>query len=352
MDEGSGQRLGEAAPGVLLDASDVTALGDYLADQGWLEPDERVVGAARAGEGNMNLTLRVTTTTRSVIVKQGRPWVEKYPTIAAPAERTLIEAAWYELAGRTDSVALRLPALLGLDPDANVIVLTDLGARGDYLHLYAGGTLPAAELDVLVDWLLELHRSFTGSPDAARIANMAMRRLNHEHIFELPFRPSNGLDLDAFTPGLSTIAAELSRDQRLLDATRRLGARYLDAATAAKGMTLLHGDYYPGSWLQAEEPWIIDPEFGFYGPPEFDLGVLLAHLQLASQPQALSVRALGRYCAGVDCVDMPLAKGFAAVEIMRRLLGVSQLPISLDLEGKRELIAEARIMIGAAGQRG
>ena len=43
----------------------------------------------------MNCTLRVTTTRRSFILKQARPWVEKYPQIAAPVERARVEAAFY-----------------------------------------------------------------------------------------------------------------------------------------------------------------------------------------------------------------------------------------------------------------
>jgi 5-methylthioribose kinase len=333
---------------VLLDVNDLPALEGFLAQRGWLEPGERLLGAERAGEGNMNLTLRVRTTTRSVIVKQGRPWVEKYPTIAAPAERTLLEAKWYALAGRVASVAARLPKLLAVDQDAKVLLMADLGARGDYLHLYCGGELGVVELDALVDWLLNLHGSFAGDPAAAQIKNIAMRQLNHEHIFEVPLRADNGLDLDAITPGLSAVAAQLRLDQGLLDAIDGLGARYMAVASTPGAMTLLHGDYYPGSWLQADEPWIIDPEFGFFGRPEFDLGVMLAHLDLAAQPAELAEHVLRRYTAAASRVDVSLARGFAGVEVMRRLLGVSQLPISFDLEGKRELIERARTLIEAS----
>src|SRR4051812_21791268 len=75
-------------PAYHLDAQDAEGLDAYLHRQGFLDLDERVVTVARAGDGNMNLTLRVTTPARSVIVKQGRPWVEKYPQIPAPTERT------------------------------------------------------------------------------------------------------------------------------------------------------------------------------------------------------------------------------------------------------------------------
>ena len=327
----------------MLSADDPGGLQRFLVQRGWLAPGEQVEAVARAGEGNMNLVLRVVTTSRSVIVKQGRPWVEKYPTIAAPVTRTVIEAEWYRIASRDMKVAKRVPQLLGLDPHSNVLMLTDLGVRGDYLHLYAGGLLKQRELESLVDWLAELHLAFRDDAGAAELSNLEMRELNHEHIFEVPFRPDNGLALDAITPGLIAVAAELRSDRRLLEAIRALGERYLGS-----GSTLLHGDYYPGSWLQAGEPWIIDPEFGFHGPPEFDVGVMLAHLRLADQPPELHDRALQRYTARIPGLDVRLAEGFAGVETMRRLLGVSQLPLTFGLTRKRDLIDQGRWLAIAA----
>lgn len=46
--------------------------------------DEVVEGVEREGEGNMNCVVRVMTSRRSFILKQSRPWVEKYPGFAAP----------------------------------------------------------------------------------------------------------------------------------------------------------------------------------------------------------------------------------------------------------------------------
>jgi 5-methylthioribose kinase len=328
-----------SAPAILLDPADPEALERYLRERGWLHRDERLLGVSPAGEGNMNLTLRVTTSTRSVIVKQGRPWVQKYPSIPAPAERTLVEAQWYATAGSVASLAARLPRLIAVDADARVLLMSDLGHAPDLLDLYGGGRLSGDQLDSLVDWLLELHGTFAGDARAARLENRAMRTLNHEHMFEVPLKDDDGLDLDAITPGLTELAAELRREPSLVEAVDALGRRYLDSGT-----TLLHGDFYPGSWLRAPEPWVIDPEFGFYGPPEFDLGVMLAHLELAGRAPELTERTVVRYLSA-SAIDLPLAWGFAGIEVIRRLLGVAQLPLSLDLAAKRELINRGRARI-------
>ena len=79
-----------------LDAGDPSGLRAFLTARGWLDPGERMIACTRAGEGNMNLTLRVRTERRSMVLKQARPWVEKYDHIEAPWERSLSERWFYD----------------------------------------------------------------------------------------------------------------------------------------------------------------------------------------------------------------------------------------------------------------
>src|SRR5262245_8736971 len=72
-------RAGSADGPWLLNVTDRVDVERYLVSQGMLTPDAMPITIARAGAGNMNLALRVTTQGGgSFIVKQGRPWVEKY----------------------------------------------------------------------------------------------------------------------------------------------------------------------------------------------------------------------------------------------------------------------------------
>src|SRR6185369_3978544 len=104
------------------------------------------------------------------------------------------------------------------------------------------------------------------------------------------------------------------------------------------GPCLLHGDYFPGSWLRmADGVKIIDPEFCFFGPPEFEIGVMLAHLYLARQPEDTIAAVVDFYRARAP-LEERLARQFAGVEIMRRLVGVSQLPLPYGPEEKEELL--------------
>ncbi|WP_223834388.1 phosphotransferase [Spirosoma profusum] len=111
------------------------------------------------------------------------------------------------------------------------------------------------------------------------------------------------------------------------------------------GATLIHGDYYPGSWLKTDYGTrVIDPEFVFLGHPEFDLGVMIAHLKLAQQDEVLAKQVLSQYRPTGD-LEPALLQGFTGVEILRRLIGLAQLPLSLDLKQKKALLEEAAEMV-------
>ena len=73
-----------------LDPSDISSLERYAKRRGFISINETLLSATKAGDGNMNLTLRLTTDARSLILKQARPWVEKYPHIPAPDSRALV----------------------------------------------------------------------------------------------------------------------------------------------------------------------------------------------------------------------------------------------------------------------
>ena len=59
------------------------------------------------------------------------------------------------------------------------------------------------------------------------------------------------------------------------------------------------------------------------------------------------MRALGSYNAPAR-FSFPLALAFAGVEVIRRLLGVAQLPLSADLATKQAWLATARQFVVAS----
>jgi 5-methylthioribose kinase len=322
-----------------LDGDNRVETERYLTARRLVGATDLPIAIERAGAGNMNLTLRVTPKSgASFILKQGRPWVEKYKHIPAPADRTRVEAAFYSLVQVDEVVARRMPSVIDFDADNRVLVLEDIRGR-DCTSIYAGEGMSMAAIGALLDWLAHLAQVAVPADRRAELSNRAMRVLNHEHIFTFPLRDGNGLDLDAITPGLQDAAAELTQDRAYCDAVAALGNRY-----RADGAALVHGDYFPGSWLQsAEDVRVIDPEFCFLGDPEFDLGVMSAHLTIAGCDgqvfDMISAAANGRR------LDPALVAGYAGVEIMRRLIGVAQLPLTFAIGRKRALLERSRRLV-------
>jgi len=324
----------------LLNPTDRDDVERYLVSQGMLAPDAIPIAVARAGAGNMNLALRVTTRdSRSFILKQGRPWVEKYAHIPAPFERTLVEAAFYAAVQSQPGVARRMPSVFHVDADNHVLLLEDIGSAGDFTSCYDDGAVTNATVAALLDWLQQLSQVTVPLDARSVFANRAMRALNHEHIFEFPLREANGLDLDGITAGLAGEARLLATDRPYARAVAALGSRYL-----TDGERLVHGDYFPGSWQKAADgPRVIDPEFCFLGDAEFDYGVLAAHLTIARCPSDVVARVMA---AAVERrLDATLVAGFAGVEIMRRLIGVAQLPLADDIGRKRALLRLSRQLV-------
>lgn len=324
-----------------LDAADLEGLDAYLKANTWLRADDRVLSAERAGAGNMNYVLRVKTEQRSVIVKQSRPWVEKFPHIDAPGERAIIEGQFYQLIQLNKSLRKYTPKIYGFDELSGIIILEDLGPASDFNAIYQkGNNLTEQELQELLKIMTLLHSSYNTDTTKERIFNRSMRKLNHEHLFVFPLMEDNGFNLDTVQGGLQGLAMSFKTDPHFKKRVLELGELYLE-----DGEYLLHGDFYPGSWLRTEEgPKLIDPEFCFFGPREFDLAVLFAHLKMAQQPEKYIQHVIDNYALKTSLSPVVLCN-FTGIEIMRRIIGLAQLPLHLTIEERADLLEQAYELI-------
>jgi len=327
----------------ILAAEELAEMEAYLRNKKWIAPDEDLISAKKPGEGNMNYTLRVRTNFRSFILKQSRAYVEKYPQVPAPRERALMEAQFYELIQTDERLYNYTPELVDVDKENFLIQLEDLGDYKDYSFLYQSDKQISDE-DVfqLGEFLSLLHGEFNSANMSPNLTNRAMRELNAEHIFNYPFLAENGFDLDTVTPGLQSLAMSYKTDAAFKTKVQSLSKHYLE-----DGPTLLHGDYYPGSWLKTlDSVKVIDPEFGFFGRAEFDLSVWIAHFKMAQQAGDPKSRILEAYTQKGK-LDMGVLDQLTGVELMRRLIGLAQLPLTIDLEEKDRLLKEAYALIMA-----
>jgi 5-methylthioribose kinase len=318
---------------------DLTTLAQQ---RGWLPDGSTISNLTKAGEGNMNKVMRASVRNAdsgdvtTIIFKQSLPYVAKFPDIPAPIERIASEHRFYQaVAERPPSQ--QMPELIGYAEEHHLLCFEDVGEGRDLSYLYKRGDEQTIPHQTLLTWLSQLHRLPIDTSN--HIENIGMRQLNHEHIFNLPFKTNNGLSfgtaVDNFRQSFLTPV--------LVDTAQQLGQMYLGKTEGISSHCLLHGDYYPGSWLAhpTVEVMIIDPEFTFVGPGEFDVGVYLAHLVMAGLSKNDIAEQLKLYSPPHN-YNPELAWQFAGIEIIRRILGVAQLPLNATDEQKVEWLKLAQ----------
>ncbi len=309
-------------------------LKQYFVSNGWMDYNENIRNIETPGEGNMNVVLRVITNTSSFIIKQSRPFVQKYQQIDAPVDRIDVEYQFYNTV-RNNILSAHMPKILGYDASEFVLALEDLGHCEDMSSIYSNRVIADATLRKLVQVLSQIHRSRVPVhfPE-----NLAMRQLNHQHMFVLPFLEDNGFQLDTIQEGLQDLSKTYKTNNALKKSISLIGQQYL-----SKGNTLLHGDFYPGSWMTKDDQlFVIDPEFGFVGFHEFDLGVMAGHIVIATSNENYVDSIYNLYA---EKVDRKLMAQVAGIEIMRRIIGLAQLPLKRTLTEKEYLLEIAKNMI-------
>jgi 5-methylthioribose kinase len=322
----------------MLNEDDPNRVDAFLQSVDFYAEGEKLERVSLAGDGNMNVVLRVETNTRSVILKQSRPWVNKYPDVEAPADRIYQENLFYEIVRQNEVLRKYTPEVYFFNQPNYILCLQDFGDASDFTDIYQKDLqLTKNEMADVSKTISELHFNFKDTPAEDRIENKALRTLNHQHIFVLPLEESNGFDLNLVMPGLQDKTAKFRTDATLKKLATELGELYLNG----NGSKLLHGDYYPGSWLRTSDGVkMIDPEFCFTGSAEFELGVTMAHLKMAQQPDSL-MKDLFVYYHFDEMFDGTLFSKFAGMEMIRRIIGLAQLPLDLSLAERLSLLDEA-----------
>ena len=307
-------------------------LTTYLKNKiGFLKLSEIINEIEIAGEGNMNVVLRIKTNKRTFILKQSRPFVQKYPDLPAPVDRINVEKKFYDLMDQNSF----FPEILGYLPSDYILLLEDLGKGEDLTSLYNTRRITS---DLIKEFTLGLYYIHKKKAPADYPENIELRKLNHDHIFELPFKENNSFNLDHIQKGLENLSNPFKKNNSLKEKVLYAGKIYLE-----KGNTLLHGDYYPGSWMRVgDNNYVIDPEFSFVGPKAFDLGVMSAHVIIASGKTSFLEEIYNMY---PEKVEFKIISLYCGIEIIRRLIGLAQLPIRRSLMEKKELLNFAEELI-------
>lgn len=235
------------------------------------------------GDGNLNLVFIVEGDQGAAVVKQALPYVrlvgDSWPL---PLKRSFFE--YHALTRQEARAPGSVPEIYHFDEDQALIVMEYLSPHIILRRaLIDGRELPKIARDI---GLFMARTLFRGSDlsmvtkdrkaDVALFAdNVELCDITENLVFSDPYFDAK---MNRHTsPQLDGLVAELRADRDLKVEAQRL--KHLFAANAE---TMLHGDLHSGSIMVTDtETRMIDPEFAFYGPIAFDVGMLLANFWMA-----------------------------------------------------------------------
>ena len=248
------------------------------------------------GDGNLNLVFIVEGTHGAAVIKQALPYVrmvgESWPL---SVRRSFFE--YHALTRQAERDLGRVPTVYFFDEDQAMIAMEYLtphvmlrqaliaGRKPNFLgeHL---GTFLARTLFRGSD--LQMQTSDRKRDMALFADNVELCGITENLIFSEPYFEA---EMNRHTsPHLDAFVAEIQDDRDLRIEAQRLKHLFISSAE-----TMLHGDLHTGSIMVTDdEAKVIDPEFAFYGPMAFDVGILLANFWMAYFSQRGHEDAAGR----------------------------------------------------------
>jgi len=304
--------------------------------------------AHEVGDGNLNYIFRIVdrATGRSVVLKQSGDTARISDQFKVSPDRNRIE---HDILVRYNALVPGLvPRVFAFDP---VLNLTAMEVLSDHVILrqgwLAGNAYPRAADDLAEFAAKTLVATSDGVLDpklkkalVKDFINPDLCEITEDLVFTEPFADLKRRN--DVTPSLVPfVEKELYGDDQL-----RLEAAKLKAGFLSGPQALVHGDYHTGSvFVRPDSTKVIDPEFAFFGPVGFDVGMLAANAIFAG----VSARASGRSSAEADGFLVRFIDRF--VERWTVLWATSVTDPSFRVPGYAEW-HRARVLADAAGAAG
>ena len=239
------------------------------------------------GDGNLNLVFAVKGPKDEIIIKQALPYVR----VVGESWPLTLDRAYYEYNAlirqekRDPGVA---PAVFYFNREQGLIAMECLSD-----HLILRGKLIAGEKVLHLGEVIGKHcarLAFRGSDLSMQASekktdvslfqgNIELMAITENLVFTDPYFDA---EMNNHTPGLEP-TIKILRDDVLM----KTNAQHMLKKFTSHTETMCHGDLHSGSIMCTEtKTRVIDPEFAFYGPMGFDLGMNIANLLMAyfSQP--------------------------------------------------------------------
>ncbi len=270
-------------------ASITFAVSEQLSSEN-LAQIQRVIGGEPSswnldeiGDGNVNLIFRLRGPLGQVLIKQAVPYLrcvgESWPLS--------LRRNYFELKALEAHAAVapqHLPRVLGFNEASAAMIMEFFGEHVILRRGVMQGIRYPKLADHITDYMAKtlFYTSDLYLSAAAKKAqlqlfceNVELCKITEDLIFTDPYRPHAEQNRHT-SPQLDALATSFCEDAELKVAITELKAKFLTSTEA-----LIHGDLHTGSiMVNQSETKVIDPEFAYYGPMGFDVGLLLANFLL------------------------------------------------------------------------
>ena len=234
------------------------------------------------GDGNLNFVYMVKSSKKSVILKQAVPFLrcvgEEYP-LSRLRMSFEIEALKIE----KDICHDLVPEIFYSSHDMSLVVMQNLDnhkiLRGEMIERKIFPLLSEHISDFLADTLFYTSDFYLSSAqkkeNVKKFINIELCKITEDFIFTHPYEDN---DTNEYNPKLDmNLVKAFRQDADIKVAVANMRYKFMSEAQA-----LLHGDLHSGSiMLNEKETFVIDPEFAFYGPMGFDIGIYIANLVMS-----------------------------------------------------------------------
>ena len=239
------------------------------------------------GDGNLNLVYTVSSDSGDIIVKQALPYVrlvgDSWPL---PLSRSFYEHEVLVRQAKRDPGSVpqiiyfnKVQAIIAMEMLLPHVILRKKLIAGEYVDGLAQRLGEFCARTAFRGSDLSLQTADKKSDTALFQGNLALMGITESLVFTEPYFAA---EMNHHTDGLDPIVRILRSDVEMKTEAQRMLLKF-----TANTETLCHGDLHSGSVMCTDnETKVIDPEFGFYGPMGFDIGMLISNYLMAyfSQP--------------------------------------------------------------------
>mgnify|MGYP001497073987 FL=1 len=239
------------------------------------------------GDGNLNLVYTVSSDAGDIIVKQALPYVrlvgDSWPL---PLSRSFYEHEVLVRQAKRDPGSVpqiiyfnKVQAIIAMEMLLPHVILRKKLIAGEYVDGLAQRLGEFCARTAFRGSDLSLQTADKKSDTALFQGNLALMGITESLVFTEPYFAA---EMNHHTDGLDPIVRILRSDVEMKTEAQKMLLKF-----TANTETLCHGDLHSGSVMCTDnETKVIDPEFGFYGPMGFDIGMLISNYLMAyfSQP--------------------------------------------------------------------